>query len=112
VAFYVYIVASQRNGTLYIGSTDDLLRRVAEHRAGQIEGFTARHGIADLVWFEVHDTREGAFTRERRLKKWNRPWKLDLIEQSNPDWRDLFDEVRLGGLKDAKDWTPPGDSHA
>ena len=106
MAFFTYIVASRRNRTLYTGSTDDLLQRVAQHRNKTFAGFTARYDVHMLVWFEGHDTREGAFRRERQIKKWNRSWKLRLIEEQNPDWRDLFDPVRLGGLKDAKDWVP------
>ncbi|HEY4585144.1 MAG TPA: GIY-YIG nuclease family protein [Brevundimonas sp.] len=106
MAFYVYIVASQRNGTLYIGSTDDLIARISQHRAGYFGGFTARYDVTRLVWFETHGSRDGAFLRERQLKKWKRRWKLQLIDESNPDWTDLFDTVRLGGLKDASDWVP------
>lgn len=106
MAFYVYIVASQRNGTLYIGSTDDLIARISQHRTGALGGFTARYGVTRLVWFETHGSRDDAFRRERQLKKWKRRWKLQLIDESNPDWTDLFDTVRLGGLKDASDWVP------
>lgn len=88
MAFSVYIMASRRNGTLYIGSTDDLDRRVFEHQS-QVRGFTAKHGCTMLVWHEQHDTRESALIRERRIKEWRRSWKLMLIEESNPDWRDL-----------------------
>jgi putative endonuclease len=93
LAFYVYIAASKRNGTLYIGMTDDLQRRMLEHRAGLFSGFTEEHSVKTLVWFEVHLTREDAFQRERRMKKWNRAWKLRVIEASNPDWHDLFSEI-------------------
>ena len=93
MAFYTYIVASQRNGTLYVGSTDDLLRRMLEHQTKARGGFTAKHDVHKLVWFEAHDTREGAFIRERRIKKWNRPWKLRLIEEMNPGWRDLVETL-------------------
>jgi putative endonuclease len=89
MAFYVYIVASKRNGTLYIGMTDDLLKRAWEHRHGIIAGFTRDYGVKYLVWHEVHETRESALIRERRIKKWNRAWKLELIEKNNPEWRDL-----------------------
>ena len=89
MAFYVYLLASQRNGTLYIGMTDDLLKRVWRHREGVIRGFTRDYGVKHLVWYEVHDSREAALHRERQLKKWNRAWKLELIESHNPDWRDL-----------------------
>jgi len=106
VAFYVYIVASQRNGTLYIGSTDDLIARISQHKTGAFGGFTARYGVTQLVWFEIHGSRDDDFRRERQLKKWKRRWKLQLIDESNPEWTDLFDTVRLGGLKDASDWVP------
>ncbi|MBO9543281.1 GIY-YIG nuclease family protein [Caulobacter sp.] len=88
MAFYVYIMASRRNGTLYTGSTDDLGRRVFEHKS-QVTGFTAKYGCTMLVWSEVHDGRESALIRERQIKEWRRVWKLQLIEAANPDWRDL-----------------------
>ncbi|HTS41478.1 MAG TPA: GIY-YIG nuclease family protein [Xanthobacteraceae bacterium] len=91
--FYVYILASKRNGTLYVGMTDNLARRVWEHRTNAVPGFTRRYGVKTLVWHEAHETRESAFTRERQLKKWNRAWKLQLIEQTNPTWRDLFEDL-------------------
>jgi putative endonuclease len=84
VAFYTYILASGRNGTLYVGSTDDLVRRVWEHKDRVRQGFTARYGVTTLVWYEPHDTREGAFRRERRIKEWKRAWKLQMIERRNP----------------------------
>ena len=85
MSFWVYILASRRNGTLYIGMTDDLVRRAWEHRIGAVPGFTKKYGIKMLVWFEQHETRESAFQRERQLKKSNRVWKLQLIERFNPD---------------------------
>lgn len=91
MAFYVYILASKRNGTLYIGMTDDLVKRVWQHRQGLIEGFTSAHGLKTLVWCETHESRESAFKRERQLKRWNRAWKLELIEKENPSWRDLWE---------------------
>jgi putative endonuclease len=93
VAFFVYILASKPNGTLYIGMTDHLVKRVWQHRNGVLAGFTQRYGVKMLVWFERHESRESAFRRERQLKKWNRAWKLGLIEKENPRWRDLWDEV-------------------
>jgi len=93
MSFYVYILASRPNGTLYIGMTDDLAKRVWMHRSSLLPGFTARYDVKMLVWYEPHETRESAFTRERQLKKWNRAWKLALIEQTNPTWRDLYDEL-------------------
>jgi len=94
MAFFTYIVASQRNGTLYIGMTDNLSRRVFEHQTGAIAGFTRKYGVKRLVWYEQFETREGAFRRERAMKTWNRAWKLELIERFNPAWRDLFDELQ------------------
>ncbi|MDP1739168.1 MAG: GIY-YIG nuclease family protein [Caulobacter sp.] len=93
MAFYVYILASQRNGTLYIGSTDDITKRTWEHREGIRAGFTKQYGVHILVWFEAFETRGGAFRRERQMKKWNRLWKIRLIERSNPGWRDLFEDL-------------------
>jgi putative endonuclease len=91
--FYAYIVASRRNGTIYIGMTDDLGRRVYQHKTKEIGGFTARYGCNILVWYETHDTREGAFIRERQLKEWRRSWKLRLIEEANPTWSDLYETL-------------------
>jgi putative endonuclease len=89
MAFFTYIVASRRNGTLYTGSTDDLEARIVQHRTGYFDGFTAKHGVAILVWFETHATRHEAFVRERQIKKWKRVWKLEMIEKANPGWLDL-----------------------
>jgi len=91
MAFYTYILASGRNGTLYIGSTDYLIDRMVQHREKLRPGFTARYDVDLLVWYEIHDTREEAFRCERQMKKWNRAWKIELIERHNPGWRDLFD---------------------
>ena len=91
--FYVYVLASQRNGTLYTGMTDDLSRRLWEHESGQGSKFAAKYGVTRLVWYEPHETRQSAFTRERRIKTWNRLWKLELIEKMNPAWADLRHEV-------------------
>jgi putative endonuclease len=92
MSFFVYMLASRRNGTLYTGMTDDLGRRVWQHRTGSM-GFTSRYDVTVLVWYEVHESRESAFIRERQIKKWNRNWKLALIEKGNPEWRDLFDDL-------------------
>ena len=89
IAPTVYLLASRRNGTLYLGVTSNLLQRVAQHRAGTFGGFTAVHKVKTLVWFELHPTMESAILREKRLKAWKRGWKLGLIETTNPDWRDL-----------------------
>lgn len=91
--FFVYILASKRNGTLYTGSTDDLGKRIGQHKTKAIKGFTARYGVDKLVWFEAHDWRDAAFTRERRIKEWKRKWKLDLIESMNPNWDDLSETL-------------------
>ena len=93
MSFFVYTLASRRNGTLYTGMTDDLIRRAWEHRAGVVQGFTKKYGAKLLVWYEVHESRETAFQRERQIKKWNRTWKLEMIERFNPSWRDLADEL-------------------
>lgn len=90
---FVYILASQRNGTLYVGVTNDLVRRVYEHREGLTDGFTKKHKVKTLVFFERHETPENAITREKQIKKWNRAWKLALIEEGNPDRRDLYGEI-------------------
>lgn len=89
----VYILASARNGTLYIGVTSDLMARIHQHREETMRGFTAKHGVKRLVWFEMYGDMEAAITREKQLKKWNRDWKLRLIEQSNPQWKDLAEEL-------------------
>jgi putative endonuclease len=85
----VYMLASKRNGTLYVGVTSNLAGRVDQHRGGSIRGFTREYGVKLLVWFEQHATMESAIQREKRIKKWNRAWKLELIETANSDWRDL-----------------------
>ena len=87
--FYIYILASKKNGTLYIGMTNDLVRRVYEHKSGFIEGFTKKYSINRLVYFESTTDVNEAILREKRLKKWKRQWKIELIEKSNPNWRDL-----------------------
>ena len=89
----VYIVASERNGTLYIGVTSDLVARIWQHREHLVDGFTRRYGVTMLVWYELHETMDSAILREKQLKKWNRRWKLELIEAGNPDWRDLWDAI-------------------
>jgi len=91
--YWVYILASQRNGTLYIGVTAKLIKRVWQHKQKILAGFTADYGVDKLVYFESHDTPIGAITREKLLKEWRRAWKLRLIEEANPEWRDLFDEI-------------------
>jgi len=100
-------VASGRNGSLYVGSTDALYVRTLQHRAGTFDGHTQKYGISQLVWFEPHPTRDAAFRRERRIKEWQRVWKLELIEKTNPGWRDLFDDLQAERGAVAEDWTPP-----
>jgi putative endonuclease len=93
-SYYVYILASKRNGTLYIGVTNDLIRRVAEHKSGQYDGFTKKYGVNTLVFYEDTNDIEVAIIREKQLKKWKRAWKLRLIEENNPAWRDLYADIR------------------
>ena len=88
--YFVYILASKRNGTLYIGLTNDLLRRIHEHKNDLIEGFTKKYRIHMLVYYEVFGNIYDAIAREKHIKKWNRQWKINLIEKSNPDWEDLY----------------------
>jgi len=93
IAPAVYILASKRNGTLYTGVTSDLMGRVHRHRTGEVQGFTREYGVKMLVWFELHATMEAAIQREKRIKKWYRKWKLELIEADNPEWRDLAEDL-------------------
>ena len=90
---FVYIMASRRNGTVYIGSTSNLVQRAHQHRNCMVDGFTKRYGCRMLVWFEAHDLIDGARLRELQMKKWKRPWKLSEIERINPDWADLYDTL-------------------
>jgi len=90
---YIYIMASRRNGTLYIGVTSDLLARAHQHRNRLIEGFTKEYSCTLLVWFEGHGDIEAARARELQMKKWKRAWKIELIERENPQWRDLYDTL-------------------
>lgn len=89
----VYIVASGIRGTLYTGVTSDLVQRIWQHKNGQGDGFTKRYGVHTLVWYELHETMESAINREKAIKRWKRTWKLELIESSNPEWRDLYQEM-------------------
>ncbi len=107
MAFYVYILASRKNGTLYVGSTENLTVRISEHKQHLRPGFTSRYGVDLLVWFEVHDTRQGAFRRERCIKEWKRAWKVRLIEKGNLEWRDLYDEHLYGDLSLELPLAPP-----
>lgn len=88
--YFVYLLASGRNGTLYTGVTNNLVLRTAQHREGSASGFTTRHGVTRLVWFETHGSIEAAIHREKQLKRWRRAWKLALFAETNPDWDDLY----------------------
>ncbi len=90
---YVYILSSKRNGTLYVGVTSDLVKRTHQHKSGETKGFTSKHGVKFLVYYEIFDDMETAIRREKAVKKWRRAWKLELIEKSNPGWRDLYPEI-------------------
>jgi len=91
--YYVYMLASKRNGTLYTGVTNDLVRRIYEHRTGAVKGFTEKYGVKLLVWYELHGDINEAIKREKNIQAWKRQWKLELIEKSNPDWEDLYEEI-------------------
>lgn len=91
--YFVYVLSSGRNGTLYVGFTGDLAGRVQQHREGMVSGFTSRYAVTRLVWYERHDDPEAGIAREKRIKRWRRDWKLALIEADNPQWRDLFDDL-------------------
>jgi len=92
-AYYVYILASKKNGTLYIGMTSDLIKRVFEHKEGLVEGFTKKYNVKKLVYYEKTNNVEEAIKREKGLKKWKRNWKIELIEKQNPKWSDLYYEL-------------------
>ncbi len=92
-SYYVYILASGRNGTLYVGVTNDLIRRVAEHKAGVADGFTRKHGVHSLVWYGETPDVNAAIQREKTMKKWPRAYKLNVIEEMNPQWRDLYGDL-------------------
>ena len=96
MSYFVYMLASQKNGTLYVGVTNDLIRRVHEHKSKTVPGFTSRYVVDRLVWFDHTDSVESAISAEKRLKRWNRAWKMALIEKANPDWRDLYPDI-VGG---------------
>ncbi len=94
--YFVYLLASRRNGTLYVGVTNDLIQRVAQHKAHLVPGFTADYDITRLMWFETHTSIESAITREKRIKAWKRAWKIDLFRETNPDWDDLYPGLTKG----------------
>jgi len=89
----VYLLASQRNGTLYVGVTSSLVKRIYQHRNNEVEGFTKRYAVHHLVWYEMHETMETAILQEKKIKKWDRQTKLWLIEKQNPEWEDLWDKI-------------------
>jgi len=91
--FYVYILASKRNGTLYTGVTSNLIQRVWQHKNDMVKGFTRKYNVKTLVYYEIHESAETAITREKKIKRWRRAWKLELIEDSNPEWKDLYEEI-------------------
>ncbi len=93
--FYVYILASKRNGILYIGVTSDLVQRIWQRKNKMVKGFTKKYNVDRLVYYETHSNVESAITREKQMKKWRRAWKIRLIEGENPDWNDLYDDIRL-----------------
>ena len=93
MAYYVYILASRRDGAIYVGVTNDLVRRVYEHRIKAVPGFTKKYNITQLVWFETYDDPISAISREKELKKWKRVWKTQLIEKDNPNWNDLYESI-------------------
>jgi putative endonuclease len=93
MSHWVYILASKPGGTLYVGVTNDLVRRIYEHREGLADGFTKRYDVKSLVYFEPHETITTALQREKNIKHWSREWKIDLIVGYNPDWRDLYEEI-------------------
>ena len=90
---YVYILASKKNGVLYIGVSSNLIQRIWQHKNKQVKGFTQKYNVNDLVFYEQHENMESAITREKQLKKWNRDWKIELIEKENPKWNDLWKEI-------------------
>jgi putative endonuclease len=98
VTYYVYLLASQPRGTLYIGVTNDLVRRVHEHKTASVPGFTKDYGVDRLVYFEIFDDIETAIMREKRMKEWQRAWKIKLIEKENPNWDDLYPGLAAGGF--------------
>ena len=91
--YFVYILASKKNGTLYIGVTNNLLKRVYEHKNNLVEGFTQKYDVHNLVYYEIFRNIQDAITREKNIKKWKRKWKMELIEESNPNWEDLYDTL-------------------
>ncbi|MDE2183844.1 MAG: GIY-YIG nuclease family protein [Alphaproteobacteria bacterium] len=97
--YFVYVLASKPQGTLYVGVTNDLVRRVTEHRLGVVSGFTKRYDVKKLVWFEEHGDIYEAIAKEKRLKRWRREWKRSLVEKDNPHWADLYPALVGGGSR-------------
>lgn len=95
-SYFVYLLASRRNGTLYTGMTNDLMRRVGQHREHVAAGFTSKYDVTRLVWYEVHESVEAAITREKQIKAWKRAWKIELFRELNPNWDDLFPALGKG----------------
>jgi putative endonuclease len=93
MGYYVYILASRKDGAIYVGTTNDLVRRIYEHRTKAVRGFTSKYNITRLVWFEIYDDPLSAISREKELKKWKRSWKIKLIEARNPEWQDLYESI-------------------
>jgi putative endonuclease len=93
MAYYVYILASRKDGAIYLGVTNDIVRRIYEHRTKAVRGFTSKYNITRLVWFEIYDDPISAISREKELKKWKRTWKTQLIEEQNPLWNDLYESI-------------------
>jgi putative endonuclease len=91
--YYIYIIASKKNGTLYTGVTGDLVKRIYEHKQNAVDGFTNKYNVHNLVYYEIHRDIEGAILREKQIKKWNRKWKTRIIEEKNPKWNDLYNEI-------------------
>jgi putative endonuclease len=93
MSYYVYILASRKDGAIYVGITNDIVRRIYEHRIKAVRGFTSKYNITRLVWFEIHDDPISAISREKKLKKWKRAWKVQLVETQNPQWNDLHESI-------------------
>lgn len=93
MAYYVYILANRRDGAIYVGVTNDIVRRIYEHRIKAVPGFTSKYNVTRLVWFEIYDDALAAISREKELKKWKRSWKVQLIETQNPNWDDLYESI-------------------
>ena len=91
--YYVYLITNKRYGTLYVGVTNDLVRRIYEYREGAVQGFSKQHGLGRLVWFEAHDDVLAAIEREKVIKRWRRDWKMNLIQAMNPNWDDLYESI-------------------